>query len=353
MALEILGNLEGVQHEYYFDFESLFYTLIWAATFCGGPYGQKRKDLKYKDATVAIWNGLKGLNAETIYDSKRSAMTCPKNFAKNITSQLSGFFKPLFPAIESLRKLLNPTTLDITERNELVDKVVPDNSFNQEQYDSEFKKLELKIGLSLLERSPLAVMEDFIKILEGAKSALEPRHCTPMARPQQRAEGGDGPIKAKRGAKLQKPPASTSNADVTSVKISSNKRKATGDAEEPSRKKSSKKCAPDAKSAGKDSIVPAASSSKIESFEEDEASFYVPVSRIHTPSLESDFAASEAHSAAPSFTISASRSNYSPAVPSGLNIVSVNGDIGLEDDVFGPILNNEDKAKKRNETEDF
>ena len=55
----------------------------------------------------------------------------------------------------------------------------------------------------------------------------------------------------------------------------------------------------------------------------------------------------------PSFAVSALRSNCSPAVPSGLYIVSGNGDIGLEEDVFGPIVNNEDEAKKRNETEDF
>ena len=169
MAMEKLKKFK-VKQEYHFDFQSLLYVFIWIITFCGGPHGQKRKHFKYKHATVAIWNGRKGLKTNAIYANKMTATTNGNNFADSVKSQFSPYFAPLFPSVERLRKLVFPTVLD-DKLIEFIVGILKGLEGDEDRYHV-LRKLPHSHKLRKDHSLAFKFMEEFINILEDAKKEL-------------------------------------------------------------------------------------------------------------------------------------------------------------------------------------
>ena len=114
MAISILAN-NGCAHKFYYELESLFYTLIWTVLMADEQKedGHPLPTTDFTDSELSLWCGPQVDDPKKeekvfrqIARNKATSLKDDVEFATGILSQLSPYFHPIREMLENLRDLL-------------------------------------------------------------------------------------------------------------------------------------------------------------------------------------------------------------------------------------------------------
>ena len=114
-AFMAIGALDGEKHSFMHDLESFFWVLFWICIHYTGPKGA------YRRTDYDKWNFF---NVDHLADQKTGSISKEGRFLRRMSQNVTEYFKPLVPWINTLRKIVFPNNSNwIVEDEELYDRM--------------------------------------------------------------------------------------------------------------------------------------------------------------------------------------------------------------------------------------